>query len=52
MGGSRSWIVIALSIAGVRALKRMGSSEHEILYRTVVKPGDLFEIDVRPPPKR
>jgi hypothetical protein len=51
MGGSRSWLILAISITGLRAMRRLARHDDEILYRTVVKPGDIFEIDVHPPPK-
>jgi hypothetical protein len=49
MAGSRGWMILAISVSGVRVLRRLARHEDEVLFRTVVKPGDVFEIDVKPP---
>ena len=49
MGGSRGWMVVGILAGGMRVLRRVAHNDEEVLYRTVVKPGDVFEIDVRQP---
>jgi hypothetical protein len=42
--GSRAWLIVAIVAGGARALSKLASREPEILYRTLVQPGDVFEI--------
>lgn len=51
VGGSRGWLILAIVAAGIRTLRRMAHSDEEVLYRTLVRPGDVFEIVTGPPPK-
>jgi hypothetical protein len=51
MAGSRGWLIVGISVAGVQILRRIARSESQVLYRTQVKPGDVFEIFTRQPPK-
>lgn len=50
LGGSRPWMAVALAALGVRVLRRLAHSRPEVRYRTVVRPGDAFEISARRPP--
>ncbi|HVJ98401.1 MAG TPA: hypothetical protein VNC41_16350 [Acidimicrobiia bacterium] len=52
MAGSRVWLVIAIVAAGGRALSKLASRDAEILYRTVVQPGDVFEIVTATPARK
>lgn len=47
--GSHTWMAIGATAAGIRMFRRLARSEPEVLYRTVVKPGDVFEIVTRRP---
>ena len=47
MAGSRGWLIVGISVAGVQILRRVARSESQVLYRTQVKPGDVFEIFTR-----
>lgn len=47
MTGSTPWLVVAVVATGVRVLRRLAIPEQEVLYRTAVKPGDVFEIVTR-----
>jgi hypothetical protein len=47
MSGSQYWLVLGVSVMGVRALRRMARSSPEILYRTEVRAGDRFEVASR-----
>ena len=49
MSGSRGWLVLGIVSGGVRVLRRLAQDEEEVLYRTVIKPGDTFEILAKPP---
>lgn len=49
MGGSRLWTVIVIGAATLRVLRRLRSKDGEPLYRTVVRPGDRFEVIARAP---
>ena len=48
MGGSRAWLVVGIVAAGARMLRRLARNEPEVLYRTAIKPGDMFEVVTRP----
>ena len=53
LGGSKVWIVIGVVAVGARILMRMAESDQQVLYRTLIKDGDVFEIVTRAPsPKR
>ena len=45
--GSTPWLMIAVVAVGARVLRRLAIPEQEVLYRTAVKPGDVFEIVTR-----
>jgi hypothetical protein len=51
LSGSRTWLIIGIVAAGARTLSRLSQSQDEVLYRTVVKAGDVFEIVTSPPAK-
>ena len=51
LGGSRTWMAVGATAAGIRVLQRIAKNQPEVLYRTLVKPGDIFEIVSRRPPK-
>jgi hypothetical protein len=46
--GSQAWLVLAISAAGFRALRRLARTDPEVVYRTEVRTGDRFEISSRP----
>ena len=48
MGGSRPWLIVGVLAAGTRALRRLARDDEEILYRTAIRPGDVFEVVTRP----
>jgi hypothetical protein len=47
MGGSRAFMVLAILAVGARSIRRIAHSEPEVLYRTKVKPGDIFVFGAR-----
>jgi hypothetical protein len=49
LGGSRGWMIVAILAIGVRSLRRIAHSEPEVLYRTKVKPGDIFVLGAKNP---
>jgi hypothetical protein len=50
--GSRNWLIVASIAGGIRFLRRVTRDKEDILYRTVVKAGDQFEIIAKAPAKR
>ena len=48
MSGSTPWLVVGIVAGGLRLLHRISRDDEEVLYRTVVKPGDVFEVVARP----
>jgi hypothetical protein len=48
MSGSRVWMVIGVVAAGFRVLRWIARNDEDILYRTQIKPGDVFEVITRP----
>jgi hypothetical protein len=47
--GSTPWLIIGILATGIRILRRLSIAEEEVLYRTAIKAGDVFEIVTRPP---
>jgi hypothetical protein len=47
-GGSRPWMIVGMVAVGLRTIRRMANPAPEVLYRTKVKPGDVFEITSTP----
>jgi hypothetical protein len=52
MSGSRAWLVVGMLSGGVRLLRWVARDKPEVLYRTVIKPGDRFEVITRPKASR
>ena len=50
--GSRTWMIVAATAAGLRLLRRVSRNNDEVLYRTRVVTGDRFEIVTRAPNRR
>ena len=48
MSGSRAWLIVGIMAAGTRLLRRIAKDDEEVLYRTAIKPGDVFEVVTRP----
>ena len=48
MAGSTPWLVVGLVAGGLRVLHRVARDDEEVLYRTVVRAGDIFEVVARP----
>jgi hypothetical protein len=49
ISGSRAWLIVGIATGGIRLLHRVSKDKPDVLYRTVVKPGDVFEVVTRPP---
>jgi hypothetical protein len=47
MTGSTPWLVVGVLVTGIRILRRLSIPEEEVLYRTAVKAGDVFEVVTR-----
>lgn len=48
MSGSTPWLVVGVVAAGLRLLARIARDDEEVLYRTAIKAGDVFEVVTRP----
>jgi len=48
MAGSTPWLIVGTVAGGLRLLQRLARDEEEVLYRTAIKAGDVFEIVTRP----
>jgi hypothetical protein len=48
MSGSTPWMIVGLLAGGLRILGRLAREDEAVLYRTVIKAGDVFEIVTRP----
>lgn len=42
--GSRPWIVVAIVAIGARAISRLARAPEPVLYRTVIRPGDVLRV--------
>jgi hypothetical protein len=51
LGGSRPWVVIGVVAVGARILMRLAQEDEAVLYRTLIRPGDVFEIATGRDPK-
>jgi hypothetical protein len=49
LSGSRPWMVVGVLALGMRALRRLAHPEANVVYRTVLRPGDAFQITTRSP---
>lgn len=47
--GNRTWLLLGIVAVGVRTLRRIAHRDEQVLYRTVVRAGDVFEIVGRQP---
>ena len=48
LGGSTPWLVVGLVAGGLRVIRHLARDQDEILYRTKITPGDVFEVVTRP----
>jgi hypothetical protein len=48
MSGSTPWLIVAIVAGGLRLLKYVARDEEDVLYRTAIKAGDVFEVVSRP----
>ena len=51
MTGSNTWLIVGILAGGFRILRHLARPDEDVLYRTVVKPGDVFEVITKPPSK-
>ena len=47
MSGSTPWLVVGIVAGGLRLIQRIARDEEEVLYRTAIKAGDVFEVVTR-----
>ena len=48
MSGSTPWLIVGMVAGGLRVLARLARDDEEVLYRTAIKAGDVFEVVSRP----
>ena len=48
MSGSTPWLIVAILAGGLRLLRHIARDDEEVLYRTAIKAGDVFEVVTRP----
>lgn len=48
VSGSTPWLVVGIVAGGLRIIQRIARDEEEVLYRTAIKAGDVFEVVTRP----
>jgi hypothetical protein len=48
MSGSTPWMIVGIIAGGLRILGRIARDDDAVVYRTVIKAGDVFEIVTRP----
>lgn len=48
LSGSTPWMIIGTVAAGIRVMQRIAAHDQDVLYRTAIKAGDVFEIVTRP----
>jgi len=48
MSGSTPWLIVGMAAGGLRLLRRIARDEEEVLYRTAIRAGDVFEVVARP----
>ena len=51
LAGQRGWLVVGIGLIGYRVIKRIAMSGDPGVYRTVVRPGEVFEIITKARPK-
>ena len=44
MTGSNTWLIVGILAGGFRILRHLARPDEDVLYRTVVQPGDVFEV--------
>jgi hypothetical protein len=44
MNGSTPWLIVGVVVTGIRILRHISVADQQVLYRTEVKPGDVFQI--------
>jgi hypothetical protein len=48
MAGSTPWLIVGTVAGGLRLMRHFSRDDEEVLYRTAIKPGDVFEVITRP----
>jgi len=48
MSGSTPWLIVGMVAGGLRLLRRLARDEEDVVYRTAIKAGDVFEVVTRP----
>jgi hypothetical protein len=46
--GSTPWLIVGMVAGGLRLVRHFARDEEEVLYRTAIKAGDVFEVVARP----
>jgi hypothetical protein len=52
LGGSRTWLILGISAAGLRVMTRLFSDKPEVVYSAKLHPGEVLRITALPPESR
>jgi hypothetical protein len=50
LGGSQTWMTVAVAAGTVRVLRRMTNPPPQVVWRQAMRSGDRFEVNVSDPP--
>ena len=49
LAGSRGWLLVGIAATSVRLLQRLARTDEAVVYRTVIRDGDILEVLARRP---
>jgi hypothetical protein len=49
LAGSRGWLLVGVAATSVRLLRRLARDDEAVVYRTVIRDGDVLEVLARRP---
>ncbi len=52
LGGSRTWLILGITAAGLRVMTRLLSDKPEVVYSAKLHPGEVLRITALPPESR
>jgi hypothetical protein len=52
LGGSRGWLLLGIAATSVRLLRYLARGDEEVVYRSVIRDGDVLEVLARRPNRK
>ena len=52
LSGSRGWLLLGVAATSVRLLRHLARGDEEVVYRTIVRDGDVLEVLARRPKRK